>query len=109
MPKLIELAGWLFKLGPLQGYRTYLAAAGALAGAVYFFALGDYEKAAASLVAFLGLVGLRGAGDPPAPTPAPLPEPPRYTPPDEPTPLPSVLRSPAEAHAWRNEVAATPA
>lgn len=57
--RIVKALGYLFTAGPLQGYRTYLAAVGAAAGAVYFFANGEYEKAAASVVAFLALVGLK--------------------------------------------------
>jgi hypothetical protein len=75
-----KLLGYLFQLQFLQGYRTLVAAAGALGGAVYFAANKEYEKAVASLVAFVGLIGLRTPPTPPADPPVPLtPAAPRLT------------------------------
>lgn len=73
-PRLLAAA---FKLEFLAGYRTYLAAAGALGLAVYEISRGNYEAGFAAAVAFIGLIGLKPppAGGPPTPEPPPNPVP----------------------------------
>jgi hypothetical protein len=58
-------------LSKLDGWKTYLAAAAALASALYALKSGDYLRAQEFFIAALGLAGLRHAlvKAPPAPPP----------------------------------------
>jgi len=48
-------------LNSLNGYKTYLAAAGLFGLALYQASVGQYDQAAQSVLAALAAAGLRGA------------------------------------------------
>lgn len=55
----IAIAGDVLKMKFLDGYRTYIAAAGLVGLAVSQFAAGNYDAAITSTFAAMGLVGIR--------------------------------------------------
>jgi hypothetical protein len=60
-----ELLSYLLKAKFLEGYRTYLAAAGLLGLALYLLTQGSYEAAAQNFFTALVALGLRDkAGQP---------------------------------------------
>lgn len=63
-----QILKYVFTLQAVQGYRAYIAAAGALGYAVYHLSTGEYDKAVVAVIAFIGLLSTK-PGDGGAPTP----------------------------------------
>jgi subtilisin len=58
---IMRLLNRAFTLGPLKGYRTYLAAVGLVGLSVYSVSVGEYDKAAEMFLAALAAFGVRSA------------------------------------------------
>lgn len=59
------LLAWFLKLQFLDGYRTYIAAAGSFSLGIYRLTQGDYEGGIASISLALGMIGIRDQAPPP--------------------------------------------
>ena len=54
-----DILAYVFKLKFVEGYRTYISAAGLFALAVYLLAQGQYEQAITNLSLALAALGIR--------------------------------------------------
>lgn len=60
---MMKILGSLLKLEIMSGYRTYVAAVGAIALGIYLITQGQIEEGIASIVGGIGLLGLGGKSE----------------------------------------------